>query len=114
LIPLYLDANVTRAVEDGLRQRGVDVLTAEEDGATRTPDPELLDRATALGRTLLTSDHDFAREATWRQAESIPFAGVLYAHQSRLTTSILEDIVLVALAYEPAAVAGQLIYLPLR
>lgn len=30
---LYMDANVPRAIAEGLRLRGVDVLTAQEDGA---------------------------------------------------------------------------------
>ncbi len=32
----------------------MDVLTAHEDQASELPDPELLDRATALGRVLFT------------------------------------------------------------
>jgi hypothetical protein len=48
-IKLYIDVHVRQAITMGLRLRGVDVLTAQEDGARRLSDPLLLDRATALG-----------------------------------------------------------------
>ena len=42
---LYLDHNVRSAVAVGLRRRGVDVLTAAEDGRERLEDEALLARA---------------------------------------------------------------------
>jgi hypothetical protein len=42
---LYMDVHAPRPITRGLRRRGVDVLTAQEDGAARAPDPELLRRA---------------------------------------------------------------------
>jgi hypothetical protein len=51
-IALYMDEHVPRAITIGLRLRGVDVLTAQEDGRRNTPDADLLDRATALGRVI--------------------------------------------------------------
>jgi len=53
-ISLYFDHHVPRAIALGLRLRGVDILTAYEDGAGEMADPELLDRAGALGRGLFT------------------------------------------------------------
>ncbi|AFY30690.1 hypothetical protein Cal7507_0188 [Calothrix sp. PCC 7507] len=32
-VPLYMDVHVPQAITDQLRRRGVDVLTAHEDGA---------------------------------------------------------------------------------
>jgi predicted nuclease of predicted toxin-antitoxin system len=61
--------------------RGVDVLTAQEDGRTGTPDPELLDRAEQLDRVLVSRDHDFLTEARRRQVAGLPFSGVIFAHQ---------------------------------
>jgi len=51
-VALYMDVHVRAEVTDGLRARGVDVLTAQEDGTAELDDPELLDHATALGRVL--------------------------------------------------------------
>ncbi|MFL6215812.1 MAG: hypothetical protein ACJ74J_18155 [Blastocatellia bacterium] len=41
-----MDVQIRRALTEGLRLRGVDVLTAQEDGADELSDHELLDRAT--------------------------------------------------------------------
>ena len=61
-----MDVHVHAAITEGLRLRGVDVLTAQEDGGRRLRDPALLDRATALGRVLFTQDDDLLREAAER------------------------------------------------
>jgi hypothetical protein len=84
-VDLCMDHHVPRQVTSGLRLRGVDVLAAAEDGAARLADPDLLDRASALGRVLFSQDRDLLREATRRQIEGIPFSGVVYAHQQRMT-----------------------------
>lgn len=60
-VSLYMDVHVKRAVIDGLRQKGVDVLTAQEDGTAQMEDSELLDHATALGMVLFSQDDDLLR-----------------------------------------------------
>ena len=79
---LYMDTCVRSAITNGLRARGVDVLTTQEDGHTQTPDPLVLDRAGELGRVVYSEDEDFVIEGVRRQRAGIPFAGVVYAHQS--------------------------------
>ncbi len=66
-IRLYMDMHIPRAITLGLRMRGVDVLTAQEDNAATYPDPQLLNRATQLQRTLVSFDRDFLKEASFRQ-----------------------------------------------
>ena len=78
---LYMDTCVQSAITNGLRARGVNVLTTQEDGHAETPDPLVLDRAGELGRVVFTRDADFLREGVRRQRAGIPFAGVIYAHQ---------------------------------
>lgn len=80
-VRLYMDVHVRRAVTEGLRMRGVDVLTAQEDGAAELTDANLLSRATLHGRVFFTQDDDLLREATERQRRSEPFSGFIYAHQ---------------------------------
>ena len=63
-VRLYMDVHVQRAITEGLWLRGIDVLTAQEDGASALTDPELLDRAAARGRVLFTRDADLLVEAT--------------------------------------------------
>ncbi len=53
-----MDQHVPRAISVGLRLRGIDVVTAFEDGASEMNDSELLNRASELGRALFTQDDD--------------------------------------------------------
>lgn len=113
-VRLYMDVHVRRAVTDGLRLRGVDVLTAQEDGARELADPELLDRANALGRLLFTQDNDLLREAKARQNTGKPFAGVVYAHQLNVNVGqCIADLELIAQASDPPGWLNQTVYLPL-
>jgi len=58
-VHLYMGVHVPFAITSGLRLRGVDVLTSQEDGTTRLADDKLLDRATSLRRVIFTRDKDF-------------------------------------------------------
>jgi len=77
-ISFYMDVHVDKAITVGLRQRGVDCLTAQGDGTRRSSDSDILDRATSLGRVVFTYDKDFLSEAVHRQRSGIPFMGVAY------------------------------------
>jgi hypothetical protein len=82
--------------------------------AARLPGPDLLDRATALGRVLFSQEEDLLREAARRQQAGEPFAGVVYAHQLKLTIGqIIADLELMAKVYEPEDMRNQVEYLPL-
>ncbi|HEX8888483.1 MAG TPA: DUF5615 family PIN-like protein [Pyrinomonadaceae bacterium] len=114
-IGLYMDVHVRRAVSTGLRLRGVDILTAQEDGAGEFDDPRLLDRATELGRVLFTQDDDLLKEAARRQEAGEGFAGVIYGHQLNITVGqCIEDLELIAQATELVDWANQVTYLPLN
>ena len=80
-----MDVHVPAAITRGLLLRGVNVLTAQLDETTRMEDPDLLDRATGLGRVLFSQDEDLLAEATRRQRSGEFFGGVIYAHQLRIT-----------------------------
>ncbi len=113
-VNLYMDVHVPFAITSGLRLRGVAILTSQEDATTRLADDKLLDRATALGRVIFTRDKDFLREATLRQQQSVPFSGVVYAHQ--LDVSIgqcVTDLELIARVYEPEDMANRVEFLPI-
>lgn len=58
-VKLYMDEHIHKAVTNGLRIRGVDVLTVQEDGLAGEPDMTILDRATALNRLIFSQDQDF-------------------------------------------------------
>ena len=114
-VKIYMDVHVKRAITDGLRLRGVDVLTAQEDGAAKLEDPALLDRAAELGRVLFSQDDDLLREANKRQQIGEPFAGVIYAHQLNVTVGrCIDDLELIAKATELEEWLNNTVYLPLN
>jgi predicted nuclease of predicted toxin-antitoxin system len=114
-IKLYMDEHVPSAITAGLRQRSVDVVTAQEDGRDGVDDPVLLDRATQLGRVLFSRDDDLLAEGARRQRSGEPFGGVVYAHQLRVSIGqCVRDLELIAGVCEPEELANQVLYLPLR
>lgn len=112
---LYMDVHIPKVVTNALRQRGVDVLTAQEDGNRRLADPLLLSRATILGRALVTHDDDFLVEAALRQRTGIAFAGVIFLRELATTIgSAIADLEIIALASAPDELLNAVIYLPFR
>ena len=113
-IALYMDHQVPRAITMGLRVRGIDVITAYEDNTSELTDPDLLDRADELGRVLFTRDDDLLAEAAHRQKNSIPFEGIIYAHQLRVSVGqCINDLEIIAKAGSPADLKNSVQYLPL-
>lgn len=110
-----MDVHVPQAITDGLRRRGVDVLTAQEDEAERASDAAILDRAYALQRVLFTRDQDFLAEASHRQAMRRPFFGIVYAHQLRVSIGqCVADLELIAKTCTAADLANRVEHLPLK
>lgn len=110
-----MDEQVPEAITEGLRLRGVDVLTTQEDHQRSVDDPDLLQRATELRRVMFSQDADMLREATRRQSQGIPFHGVVYAHQLKVTIGqCVHDLELVAQVGEQDDVLNRIIYLPIR
>jgi Domain of unknown function (DUF5615) len=114
VIALYMDENVQGQIVRGLRRRGVDVLTAEEDGWNERLDADVLDRAGELGRVAFSRDDDFLRESVRRQRSGEPFVGVNYAHQIRVSIGrCVSDLELLAQTGFPEDFASTIYYLPL-
>ena len=64
-----MDVHVPAAITAGLRRRGIDVLTSQEDDTREVDDEVLLARATGLSRVLFSQDQDLLRIATdWQIA----------------------------------------------
>ncbi|HVR37414.1 MAG TPA: DUF5615 family PIN-like protein [Methylomirabilota bacterium] len=109
---LYMDVHVPRPITRGLRRRGVEVLTAQDDDAARLEDPDLLDRATALGRMIFSQDEDLVVEAARRQRNGQPFATVVFARQLDLSIGrCIADLEALAKAATPEDAKGQIIFL---
>jgi hypothetical protein len=109
-----MDVHVPQAITDQLRRRGVDVLTAIEDGAGELPDDELLERVRLLERVLFTQDIRFKAMAQSWQHQSKPFAGLIFGHQLGGTIGqYVKDLELIAQASEPDEWLNTVQYLPL-
>jgi hypothetical protein len=110
-----MDEHVPRAVTMGLRRRGIDVLTAQEDRMDRQPDSAVLSRATELGRVLFTQDDDLLREARLRQERGGSFLGVIYAHQMHVTIGqLVKDLELIGTVAETTEFHDRVEFLPLK
>jgi predicted nuclease of predicted toxin-antitoxin system len=113
-VTLYLDHNVHAAIALGLRQRGVDVLVAFEDGYAESDDADVLERAMQLGRVVFTNDDDFLAIADKWQETGRPFAGVIYVHQLKMTVGqTIADLEIIAKAGNPEDLLNRIEYLPL-
>lgn len=109
-----MDENVKGAISRQVRRRGLDVITAQEDGYETRPDPDIMDRATALGRVIFTQDEDLLAEASLRQTNGLPFSGVIYAHQIGVSIGqCVRDLELLGQVGTTEDFAGLVHYLPL-
>ena len=109
-----MDVHVRRAVTTALRLRSIDVLTAQEDGAAEWNDDRLLQRATELGRDLVSQDEDLLREgAQWLRTQR-DFSGLIYAHPLRITIGqMVEDLELIATVTSQEEWRGRIEYMPI-
>ncbi len=114
-IRFLADAHFPRAATEGLRRRGVDIITAQEDGSDRLGDLALLRRATSMGRVLVTQDADLLREGRMLQQSGEPFAGIVYGHQMRVSIGdLVMDLTLIAETTTNEAWLSRIGYLPIR
>ncbi len=111
---LYMDQHVPLAITLGLRDRGIDVLTANEDGYSDRSDQELLERVLELERIIFMQDADFLSLACNHWAAELSFPTVVYGHQLRITIGqAIHDLEIICQTLETQETINQLIYLPL-
>src|SRR5947209_8662554 len=111
----YMDVHVPAAITEGLRRRGIDVLTSQEDKTRQVDDDMLLQRATDLDRLLFSQDEDLLQIAHQWQTEGRRFAGLVFAHQQGASIGrCIEDLELIALCCSSQEVADGMLFVPLR
>ena len=114
-LQLYMDQHIPAAVTRGLRRRGVDVLTTEGDHAANWDDEEILARATDLERIVFTQDDDFLAIGHHWQLAGRDFAGIVYAHQLRITIGqAIADLELISKIMTAEEMRNRIEFLPLR
>jgi predicted nuclease of predicted toxin-antitoxin system len=112
-VGIYMDVHIPRAITNGLRLRGVDVLTSQEDETITLSDSELLDRAARLKRILYSQDDDLLAEAHLRLEKKVEFSGVIYSHQlSSPIGRCIEDLEIIAKSLEIEDIANRIEFIP--
>ncbi len=98
---------VPRQITVGLRLRGVDVLTVQEDNCAGLADVDVLNRATQLKRVLFSRDDDLLAIAKDYQQSSLAFCGVIYSHQQNASIgACVQDQLKNKLEYLPLTTAN--------
>ncbi len=115
MLAFYMDQHIRAEITQGLRRRGIDVLTAYEDGASEIGDELLLARAAELGRILFTQDHDFLEIAPRWQKDGRGFPGIVYAIQERIDIgAAIEYLELIAHLKSVEEMRNSVEYIPCR
>lgn len=113
-IAFYMDHHVPKAITIALRSRGVDVLTAYDDGREETEDLDLIIRASELNRVVFTHDHHFFEKTAILQKEGVHFMGVVYAHHLQVSIGMcVTELEIIAKQGEPDEFANLIHVLPL-
>ncbi|HKZ00749.1 MAG TPA: DUF5615 family PIN-like protein, partial [Pyrinomonadaceae bacterium] len=102
-----LDEHIHRAVAEGLRRRGVNVLTVQEAGKTGLSDRGQLAFALSEGRVMVTMDSDFLTLAV----EGVSHAGIGYANPRRSIGELIRALMLLSDVLTPTEMTNQVEYL---
>lgn len=86
-----MDEHVPEVVTEGLRRRGVDVLTVQEAGMRAADDAQHLEFAAQEGRVIFTQDADFLR----LHAAGSLHRGIIYAPQHTSIKSIIQGLMFI-------------------
>jgi hypothetical protein len=111
----YMDVHVPAAITQGLRRRGVDALTSQEDGTRQAHDEELLARATEVDRLLVTQDEAFLKLAAQWQKTDRAFTGVIFAPQEGGSIGrYIDDLELISACCREVELRNSVQHLPLK
>jgi hypothetical protein len=109
---LYVDECVNGRIVVGLRRRGIDVVTAGDDGQLSASDSDQITRATALGRILVTSDADFFAIADDLLARQQPFLGMFFIQPRATIGEAVRIIAESAETLEPPEMENRIEWVP--
>ena len=116
MVPLAADENFNARILRGLKRRlpETDLLTVQEAGLSRTPDPLVLEWAASENRILLTHDVSTMTRYAWdRVRNDLPMPGMVAVPSKASIGTVVEDLVLVVATSEFGELEGQVLYLPL-
>ena len=110
-IRLYFDEHVNGALARALRRHNVDVLTVQQDGLEGEPDPVIFERATELGRVLVSFDRDMVAIADEHVTLELDFAGLLFLRRATIGQHV--DNLEYLATLEPMEFFNKILFLPL-
>ena len=117
MIAFLADENFNEDVVRGVLRRNadVDIVRVRDLGMSGAGDPEVLERAAADGRVLLTHDvSTMTHYAYDRVARGLPMPGVFEVGRHVPLGTAIEDILILAECSQANEWEGQVRYLPLR
>lgn len=94
MLPAIADVHIDQRIVLGLRQQGMDIVSAQERGWDRIDDEALLQEAIREGRLLLTNDTDFQAIAKKCQQQGQTFAPIMFWPQNRRSIGYLIDAII--------------------
>ncbi|MGB3586204.1 MAG: DUF5615 family PIN-like protein [Tunicatimonas sp.] len=90
-IRFYTDEHCAHAIAEGLKRRGVDVLTTYAADMLGASDEEQLNLASKEGRVVFTQDNDFLK----MHAAGSNHFGIVYAEQGKSIGAIIRGLMLI-------------------
>lgn len=113
-ISFYVDVHIPAVITDSLRQRGIRVLTSQEDGTRESGDEELLARATTLGMVLVSQDVDLLRISNDWQRQHRGFCGLVFVTQRGGSIGqTIADLALIGACCQEGELVSQVVFVPL-
>ena len=106
-IKFYMDEHIPRAVSEGLRRRGVDVLTTQDAGMLGAFDRDHLMLAAEQQRVILTRDADFLR----MHATGIRHHGIVFVPAQAPIGGMIRDPMVLCDVLTPADMVGHVEFL---
>lgn len=113
MLSFYMDHHVNPAIAEGLRNRGVDVITAFEDDKADAEDDVLLAHAASFGRVFVTQDKGFHRLCSQWNHHGKVFPGVVFAAQESVDIGdMIEYLELVAKTMSKEELRNRIEFVP--
>jgi hypothetical protein len=108
----YADEHVVFGLVQALRQRGMDVVRAQERGREQADDADLLNEALIDERVMLTNDTDFLALAGERAARQERFAPIFFWPQQRRSIGqLVQSIIREASRHDYTSACSQVFFL---
>ncbi len=105
-IRFYLDEHIHRAVAQRLRERGIDVLRAQESGLLGADDKSHLNFARRQRRVIVTGDTDFLR----LDGQGVRHSGIVFIRNVQAVGKVIETLILIYESLDSDEMSGHVEY----